>query len=576
MTAAASRVAALRPKVGGKAAALLIAAEEGLPVPRLHALSVDDVATLAAANGDARVVLTELEAALSELGDGPFAVRSSAQAEDGERSFAGQFESRLRVPAAGCPHRRRRHRRQCCRRTRRALRGCDRRGRRQIAVLVQRMVEGSHAGVAFSRDPLTFQPEVVVEAVAGLGDSLVGGQRTPTRARFDRDSVELAELVERDPVPTVALEQAARLALRCEQLFGEPQDIEWAFDGDRVWLLQARRLTGFENAEVFSDTWSSEVWPGLIKPLVFDVGDSAVNAAWGRILTSLAGPIDVDWRRMAASPRPGCTSMSRCWVRVLARAGLPENTLESIGRGEKPRLQEGSWWRLLLSAGRLLRFLVRNVRWLSYVRRELPPLRDRAAEQTARLGQADGPHDRRTDTGTSCLARGHLVPQRADDALFAGPRPLRASRTEAVLGRPRPAAERDRRVRDGAAARPGSSEREHRGASRRGPRSWSRRATSPPSRHGLASRTGAGEALAAMAGVVEELGPRRDGQHRLLHALLARRGGDALAAGFGLEDRRTDRSHEPLHRFGRRRARTCGSSDRSPPSCCSAQVRGRA
>ncbi len=391
MNAAASRAAALRPKMGGKAAALSIAAEEGLLVPPLHALSVDDVAALAAGNGDARTALTQLELAVRALGDGPFAVRSSAQAEDGERSFAGQFESILRVPAADVPAAVVEVAESGSAERVERYAGATGVGAGRVAVLVQHMVEGSHAGVAFSRDPLTFQPEIVVEAVAGLGDSLVGGQRTPTQARFDRDRVELADLVERDSVPAAALEQAARLALRCEGLFGEPQDIEWVFDGDRVWLLQARRLTGFDNPEVFSDTWSSEVWPGLIKPLVFDVGDTAVNAAWGRILTSLAGPTDVDWRRMAGLAASRVYFNESLLGTVLARAGLPENTLESLGRGEKPRLREGSWWRLVLSAGRLVRFLWRDARWLSHVRRELPPLRARAAEQTLGLPDAAGP-----------------------------------------------------------------------------------------------------------------------------------------------------------------------------------------
>ncbi|MBZ0233326.1 MAG: hypothetical protein K8M05_13435 [Deltaproteobacteria bacterium] len=34
-----------------------------------------------------------------------------------------------------------------------------------------------------------------------------------------------------------------RLRARCEQLFGGPQDLEWAFSGDRLHLLQSRPVT---------------------------------------------------------------------------------------------------------------------------------------------------------------------------------------------------------------------------------------------------------------------------------------------------------------------------------------------
>ncbi|MDO9557892.1 MAG: PEP/pyruvate-binding domain-containing protein [Coriobacteriia bacterium] len=37
--------------------------------------------------------------------------------------------------------------------------------------------------------------------------------------------------------------QVADLALQAEELFGVPVDIEWAYDGECVWLLQARPIT---------------------------------------------------------------------------------------------------------------------------------------------------------------------------------------------------------------------------------------------------------------------------------------------------------------------------------------------
>ena len=163
-------------------------------------------------------------------------------------------------------------------------------------------VTSRHIGrVSVCRDPITFQPEIVVEAVCGAGELLVGGSTTPARFVLARDTFEHLVASESDapsPLPDVVRE-AARLALRAEGIFGTPQDVEWGWDGETMWLLQSRPLTALAGLEVYSDTFSAEVWPGLIKPLVFDVGDVAVNHAWGRMLTAVAGPVDVDWRRMA-------------------------------------------------------------------------------------------------------------------------------------------------------------------------------------------------------------------------------------------------------------------------------------
>lgn len=384
MSLSPSDLKSLRQQVGGKAAALLVARDAGLPVPPFFTLDVSELLVLSGGDAAADEIRRRLETEYVRLGSGAVAARSSAQSEDGTSSFAGQLSSRLNirgvdgivsaaadiVASADSD----------VVRTYSSTTGTAVGG---VAVIVQRMVAARVAGVAFSRDPLTYQPEIVVEAVRGLGESLVGGDRTPSRAVLNREGlgVLLSDLA--DPVTPELARQAAQMALECESLFGTAQDIEWAWDGEKLWLLQSRPITGFDDAEVFSDTWSSEVWPGLIKPLVFDVGDIAINAAWGRILTSVAGPMDVDWRRMSALTASRAYFNDTLLGQVLARAGLPENTLESVVRGERPRLREGSLPRLLASAWRLLGFLTLSMRWLGVADRDLPPLSRRVTDATA-------------------------------------------------------------------------------------------------------------------------------------------------------------------------------------------------
>ncbi|MCZ6657737.1 MAG: PEP-utilizing enzyme [Gammaproteobacteria bacterium] len=143
-----------------------------------------------------------------------------------------------------------------------------------MAVIVQRMVQASRSGVCFSQTPVaacTFATNgsALIEATWGLGAALVDGRVTPDQfwvddgellhSRIARKRFKVAENLtyptsERlQPVP--AHQQAiacltsseavdiASNALCIEQHFGCPQDIEWAYEDDALYLLQTRPIT---------------------------------------------------------------------------------------------------------------------------------------------------------------------------------------------------------------------------------------------------------------------------------------------------------------------------------------------
>ncbi|HEU4540326.1 MAG TPA: PEP/pyruvate-binding domain-containing protein [Jiangellaceae bacterium] len=180
------------------------------------------------------------------LGAGPLAVRSSIAAEDlPGASFAGQYESILDVRGADAL---------AAAVTRvRASVETERVRRYQddvaggqlgtVGVVVQRQVPADAAGVAFTANPVTgATDEVVVSAVRGLGERLVSGEADPdewvvrdrevTRVRVPEDSLNEDQILE-----------VAAVARRVEAHFGFPVDIEWAFEGQQLWLLQARPIT---------------------------------------------------------------------------------------------------------------------------------------------------------------------------------------------------------------------------------------------------------------------------------------------------------------------------------------------
>lgn len=247
-----------------------------------------------------------------------FAVRSSAVAEDGATSsFAGQYETYLGVPKDEVPA---------------AVRACfasflsdhaftyrRTRGSRELgaAVVVQRLVPARAAGVAFTADPLSGDPGVVVvDANHGLGESVVGGHVTPDTLRIARGARTVLErrlgskAMRTDLVPggsrtvpqapelagAFALSDAEALAiadraLRIEQEEGRAVDVEWAIADGELFVLQSRPVTttvgagsagpvpeGFRPEldtridpafPLYSNGNISEVLPGCITPLAF-------------------------------------------------------------------------------------------------------------------------------------------------------------------------------------------------------------------------------------------------------------------------------------------------------------------
>lgn len=226
-------------RAGHKAANLGLLVQHGFPVP------AGVVVPAGEADDALGAMVTE---AVAVLGDGPVAVRSSAVAEDlDDASFAGQYETVLGAEGAAAVldavHRVRDtagDERVVAYRLAHGPAGDD-----GVAVLIQRMVPSEVSGVAFTANPLTgVREETVVTATRGLGEVLVGGEAAGEQWVV-RDGVATRD--RRAPTGVLTEAQAlavAALARRVQSAFGEvPQDIEWAFAGGELFLLQARPMT---------------------------------------------------------------------------------------------------------------------------------------------------------------------------------------------------------------------------------------------------------------------------------------------------------------------------------------------
>ena len=248
---------------GGKGANLGELIRAGFPVPDGFVITTDAYAAAASAASidptdpiaaRARLmemavppeVATAVRDAYRALG-GRVAVRSSATAEDlPEASFAGQQDTILDVEGeAALLDAVRRcwaslwNDRAVSYRTTQAV---DERAL-GLAVVVQRMVPAQVAGVLFTADPITGRRRrAAIDAVRGLGEQLVSGAVNPDHYLVD---VSTGAVLERrgDIVDDARLRELAAMGARIEAHYGKPQDIEWAIDGEKLWIVQSRDIT---------------------------------------------------------------------------------------------------------------------------------------------------------------------------------------------------------------------------------------------------------------------------------------------------------------------------------------------
>jgi len=221
----------------------------------------------------------EIIAAISDLmachslDDFIAAVRSSAVDEDGATvSFAGQHETYLNIIGADAIIQAVTR----CWESARSEHALDYRRqqglsleRPQIAVLVQQLVASDVSAVVFSANPITgSRDEVVINASWGLGESIVGGTVTPdtfivrksdlaiinqTIADKQHMTVSTPGSTHEVEVPRFLRTQAslndeqvvemAKLAMTLEVTMEHPVDIECAYAGGELYLLQCRPIT---------------------------------------------------------------------------------------------------------------------------------------------------------------------------------------------------------------------------------------------------------------------------------------------------------------------------------------------
>ncbi len=200
------------------------------------------------------------------------AVRSSATTEDlAEASFAGQQETFLNVKGNSELLK---NIKKCFASlfTSRATYYRHKKGfehtKVSLAVVIQRMIDSDKSGVIFSKDPTNKSDDIIIEAVFGLGEGIVSGRITPDKyvisknleildkkisdkkiaitrnAAGGQDIVKLREEKSRQQVlKEYEMKKLAEISLKLETHYKKPQDIEFAIEGEGIYIVQTRPIT---------------------------------------------------------------------------------------------------------------------------------------------------------------------------------------------------------------------------------------------------------------------------------------------------------------------------------------------
>ena len=256
----------------------------------------------------------EIENALNE--ESYYAVRSSSIEEDSSNfSFAGQFETYLYVKKENMLEKIKevwissfsnhvmKYRKE----------GKINNEINVPAVIIQEMVNSEKAGVGFSVNPVNNNyDEVVISGTYGLGTSIVDGDENGDLFIYNKKTKEIKKEIgtkkirqvldfENKKIKTEEINieeeilndsevcELGENIINIEKYYGKPQDMEWAFEKEKLYILQSRPITTLEKTD--KKTYNTIIWdnsnivesyPEITLPLTFSFIRKAYSNVYKR------------------------------------------------------------------------------------------------------------------------------------------------------------------------------------------------------------------------------------------------------------------------------------------------------
>lgn len=238
---------------GGKADNLVLMRDKGIPVPEFVIVT----------DGKAPDVSWEMSS-----------VRSSADVEDGvSDSFAGQFDTYLYVA-----------RKDLQEKIDLCLASASNEGAAEylkqreldkdvkMSVIVQKMIDADCSGVMFTSNPQGIMNECVITVGKGTGDNVVADKTDSTSYYYNTNDDLYYYEGEKDLLSSEKIHELIALGEKIKEILGDYLDIEFSVKDGKIYILQARKITTFSDADpssflILDNSNIVESYPNLSLPL---------------------------------------------------------------------------------------------------------------------------------------------------------------------------------------------------------------------------------------------------------------------------------------------------------------------
>lgn len=138
-----------------------------------------------------------------------------------------------------------------------------------IALVVQKMIESEKSGIMFTIDPVTNdKSRIVIESIYGLGELIVQGAEIPDHYEVYKEDFKILlkkiskqkyslirfkgknkkvkvsrKIAQKQKISDDEITSLAKVAKKLEQHYYFPQDIEWAIENKKIYIVQTRAIT---------------------------------------------------------------------------------------------------------------------------------------------------------------------------------------------------------------------------------------------------------------------------------------------------------------------------------------------
>ena len=181
------------------------------------------------------------------------------------------------------------------------------------AVIIQEMVNSEKAGVGFSVNPVNGNyDEIVISGTYGLGTSIVDGDENGDLFIYNKKTKEIKKEIRTKKIRQVLdfenkkikaeeiniedevlndseVQELGENIINIEKYYGKPQDMEWAFEKGKLYILQSRPITTLKKANkktantiIWDNSNIVESYPEITLPLTFSFIRKAYSDVYKR------------------------------------------------------------------------------------------------------------------------------------------------------------------------------------------------------------------------------------------------------------------------------------------------------